>query len=155
MDFFFHPKVVHFPIALLLIGGLVYTWALVKRNEQQWIQLGFFLHVTGWLGCIASVLSGRQAKTDVVLTAPIRELLDLHEKLGYLVAWLFAMLGIWMFLRMRKLANWEHLIFVVLFWLGSGVMGYMGHLGGKMVYEEGAGVKPMKEILQPLQIDEK
>ncbi|MEO0900236.1 MAG: DUF2231 domain-containing protein [Bacteroidota bacterium] len=147
MDFFFHPKWVHFPIALLITAGGIYLWTLLAK-DKSWLRAAFLIHILGWIGCVASVLTGRQAENLIVHTPAIQDLLSLHERLGYLITWLFAMLGIWMFLRLKKIAKWELILFSVLFWAGNGTMAYMGHLGGEMVYQEGAGVAPMKEIHQ-------
>jgi len=147
MDLIFHPQFVHFPIAFLLLGGLAYAVAYFKEREF-FLRMGFLLHIAGWLGSIASILTGRAAEAEVVHTQAIHELITLHERLAYLVAWLFAMLGIWMFLRQKKISGKELILFLLLFWGSNAAMAYMAHLGGEMVYEEGAGVIPMEEKLK-------
>ena len=42
----------------------------------------------------------------------------------------------------------ELAVFVLLLVFAAGLTGYQAHLGGRMVYEYGAGVIPMEPILQ-------
>ena len=38
-------------------------------------------------------------------------------------------------------------VFIAVMILSSGLLGYSAHLGGKMVYGEGASVLPMKQVI--------
>lgn len=143
MDLFFHPQFVHFPISLLIMGGIIYVMALV-RDRVFFIKMGFILHLAGLAGSIMSILTGRSAEAKVVHTQDIHEVLILHERLAYLSTWIFAMLAIWMFLRQKRIAKLEMALFLLLFWGANITLGFMAHKGGEMVYEKGAGVIPME-----------
>ena len=152
----FHPQTVHFPIALLIVAGAFYLYGLVKRSTN-YSQTAFLLHLIGVGGLVFAVLSGRQAVGEVVHTESIAALIETHELIGYFATWLFSMLLIWQYLRKEKLKRAEELIFVILFISFLGLMSYGSHIGGQLVYEEGAGVAPMEEILKkelPIQTDE-
>ena len=141
-----HPATVHFPIALTFTAGACYLYALI-RNSSQAGTFGFLLHAIGVGGMIAAVLTGRQAESQLVHTPSIQELVEPHESIAYLSLWLFAMMLIWQYLRRSRYQKIEQVLFTLVFWILLGVMGYGAHLGGKMVYEEGAGVKPLQEML--------
>ncbi|MCI4670262.1 MAG: DUF2231 domain-containing protein [Bacteroidia bacterium] len=147
MNFFSHPQFVHFPIALSIVAGIFYTVALFREREF-FLRMGFFLHLGGLLGSILSILSGRSADAEVIHTQDIHDLLILHERIAYLVTWLFAMFAIWMFIRQKRIRGVEMAAFLILFWGTIITLGYMSHLGGEMVYEKGAGVEPMEESLK-------
>lgn len=147
MDFLAHPIFVHFPIALFITGGFIYLIAPF-RDRDFFLKMGFFLHLMGLLGSAASILSGRSAEAEVIHTSQIHELLVLHERLAYLATWLFGMLAIWMYLRQKRIAKIELIAFLLLFWGSNATLGYLSHLGGEMVYQEGAGVLPMEDDLK-------
>ena len=142
-----HPSVVHFPIALLIAAGICYLAHLFLKDRKLDV-VGFFLHAGGLLGCIAAIMTGDYAESNMVQTERIHELVELHEQLGMLSAWAFGLLGVWAYLRQKSNIFVERLVFTVLFVGLLGMLGYGSHLGGKMVYEEGAGVVPMKPILE-------
>lgn len=53
-----HPILVHFPIALLLIGLLADMASLIFRKESCLSKTGFYLLIAGTLFAIPTVLSG-------------------------------------------------------------------------------------------------
>lgn len=142
-----HPSVVHFPIALLIAAGLCYLASLFLPGKRLEI-VGFFLHAGGMLGCIAAILTGDYAESNMIQTPEIHELVETHEQLGTLSTYAFGILGVWAYLRQKSTIFVEKVVFVVLFLGLVGMMGYGSHLGGKMVYEKGAGVLPMQPILE-------
>lgn len=138
-----HPLTVHFPVALLFTSGGMFIWLLFKR-EKHLLFAARLLHQLGALGLLAAIFSGRYAKSQLAGIQAFADLLETHEILGYGVAWVFIMLGIWQWVRPKswhtESMNAEQLIFVLLYWGGLAAMGYMAYLGGTMVYEFGAGV---------------
>lgn len=142
-----HPLIVHFPIALLIFSAFIYiAWLITGR--QSLAQMGFIAHMAGMVGSIAAFLSGDAAEEAVVHTHEIHEILELHESLGMLASYGFAALAVWAFLRRNSKVIYEKAGFVILF-VGLNVMlGITAHLGGKMVYEEGAGIIPMEQTLR-------
>lgn len=143
----FHPQTVHFPIAFLVLAGIFYVVPFFS-TDSWFVRGGMVLHVAGLVGLVLAILTGMQAEATVVHTARIHELYKTHELLGYATVWLFAMLLVWRYLREKGSPAWERLLFVGFFWGLIGLMGYSAHLGGKMVYEEGAGVAPMEQLLR-------
>ena len=73
-----------------------------------------------------------------------------HEMLGMISAWGFGLLVVWAYLRQKSEVLLEKMGFVTLFIGFAVVLGYGAHLGGKMVYEKGAGIAPMEQHLMKL-----
>ncbi|WNJ18508.1 DUF2231 domain-containing protein [Pontibacter sp. G13] len=143
-----HPISVHFPIALLIVAGLAYFAQAIKPEERLFGQGGFWLHALGWAGMIVAIFTGRSAESSLVHTQQIHEWVETHELWGYIAAWLFAMMLVWKYLRIRKTVKPELWAYAVIFAAMLGVMGYGASIGGKLVYEGGAGVKPMEPHLK-------
>ena len=141
-----HAFIVHFPIVFILLSGVLYIWSALKEDilHQEWAFKG---HLLGVITMMLAVLSGNAAEQALVRTASIQPLVSQHEILGYTAAWGFALLALWYYLYSPKKGVWQ-ILYIVLFVLLVGVMSYSAHLGGKMVYQQGAGVEPMKLILQ-------
>lgn len=145
----FHPQTVHFPIAFLILAGGLYVISHFQE-DNFWSRAGFYLHIAGVLGLVVAIFSGQQAESAVVQTSEIHDLITNHERLAYLVTWLFGMLLIWKYLRRNNKGPIEHWAFVILFIGSIFIMAYGSHLGGTLVYEKGAGVEPMYQIQQDI-----
>ena len=77
-----HPALVHFPIALLILGGIGAVVAILtdRWNLRKWVAL--FLTI-GAIGAFAAVSSGDQAKeTTGLLSETAENLLDQHAELA-------------------------------------------------------------------------
>lgn len=142
-----HPSIVHFPIVLLILAGGCYIAHLFVKGHKLDL-IAFFLHAGGLAGCVAAILTGDFAESSMVQTPEIHEMVEQHEQLGMLSAYAFGILGVWAFLRQKSQIKLERIVFVLLFTGVIGMMGFSSHLGGKMVYEKGAGVLPMQPILE-------
>jgi len=147
----FHPQTVHFPIALLIVAGGLYLYAFYK-NESFSLQAAILLHTLGVLGMVVAIISGKIAQSTITTTDSLRPILRNHELFAYGNIWVFGILWIWQYTRIKSLkrseTRSEKLFFSLLFMLAIGFMAYGSHLGGKMVYEQGAGVKPIEQNLK-------
>ncbi|MEM7036315.1 MAG: DUF2231 domain-containing protein [Bacteroidota bacterium] len=147
-----HPFVVHFPIVLMIVAGVLYFLSILQKGEKstQWRLLGFYAHAAGVGMLLLAIVTGDLAETEIVHTPEIAKMAKTHEMLGMISAWGFGLMGVWAYLRQKSNIYWESVVYVILFWGIIGVMGYSAHMGGRMVYEEGAGVAPMKPHLEML-----
>ncbi|GAB4411132.1 MAG: DUF2231 domain-containing protein [Bacteroidia bacterium] len=143
-----HPMIVHFPIALLVVAGVAYVLAWYNMEQIRWSEGGYYLHILGLAGMVLAVLSGGQAEGELVRTPLIGDLLSRHELLGYLALWSMALLLVWQYVRQRRTARRERLLFALVFWLCIGLMAAGAYQGGRLVYEAGAGVEPMIPYLR-------
>ena len=82
-----HPMIVHFPIALLIIGFLSDLAGLIlKRNF--FTQAGFYLLILGALGITAAYLSGLNAGAGVSEEGLLKQALETHQGAAVLTFWL-------------------------------------------------------------------
>lgn len=138
---------VHFPLAFLLAAGGFYAYALWK-NKHLDETMAWRLHLLGIVGLVAAVLSGRSAVSGVVQTERIRNYIETHELTGNIVLWMFLLLALWRYLRAGKLGRLEAWLFVGVFLLASALMVWGAWEGGHVVYDHGAGVRPMAPLLE-------
>ncbi len=134
-----HPRFVHFPIALSLVGVLFVVLGMLRRREA-WIGYGRISLLLGWLGVLAAVVTGLIDQAAAPQDATVTAIIDQHVTAG--IALLIAAgLAIYWPLRNRNLwsspARWGYVALLVVIVLLVLVEGW---LGGKLVYEFGVGV---------------
>ncbi|HGY90175.1 MAG TPA: hypothetical protein ENK43_03265 [Planctomycetes bacterium] len=123
----FHPLLIHFPIALLLVAALAELWALVGGGDRSAFLRRFAL-LTGSLAAVLAVGSGLIFEESHDESNPQ---LVLHRVFGIATASLAVVAlvvdrfggPVWL----RRL-----IVFAV-----AAVVGITGHLGGQMVFGEG------------------
>jgi uncharacterized membrane protein len=161
-----HPAIVHFPIALLLLGsvmGLVHLYRpsafmqQIDLRRTTWLLLGL-----GWIAVVPAVLSGLFAQSPLPPDAPYRVVLNWHTAtgLGLLVLYGLLLYQAWIFqgakARKRRAAiNQDGSAQEVVdlldnpssrLWLTVALLGGMllilltGWNGGLLVYEWGVNV---------------
>lgn len=144
-----HASVVHFPIALLFLCGGIYFFLLLRPGAfpAKW---AFAFHLIGVAAIGAAILSGNSAENDTVHTTQIHEVIEKHELAGYVAVWAFGLLALWRYVRGSRMftRRWEGILFVSAFFMALLVLAFTAHEGGELVYDFGAGVAPMQEILK-------
>lgn len=148
-----HPAVVHFPIALLPMAFLLEAVGhFAKRDELR--KAAIWLLVVGVVTTWLAVLTGyweQEHASQTVRESQGLELLQLHARIAYFVAvlWSGLLLGR-IYLERPEMERWRTL------WLAFALLGclftfFMAYLGGRMVYEFGAGVaRPTSELTPTL-----
>lgn len=143
-----HPFMVHFPIALLWIAFLFYIFARIKSSKT--VELVALVNlITGTLFSFLASYSGVIADERLNFTPQVHELMEIHEKLGWVVAGYFTVLSLWGFFSYRRPAGKVIPLFLILYLLGIASLGLQGYLGGYMVFEGGAGVAERAPVVQP------
>ena len=138
-----HPLIVHFPIALLYVAGGLYVGFGIKK-DPFFYRAGKWAHGAGLIGMLMAILTGRSEKGGLEVGEEAATILNQHELWGYLGFWVLIMVGLWIYLRDRKLGSpegamgekWGGLAGYV---LGIAMMTFAASQGGELVYEWGIG----------------
>jgi uncharacterized membrane protein len=136
-----HPMIVHFPIALLLIGFLSEVVGLITR-KKFFSDAAFLLLVTGALGAVAAVLTGSYAAGGLEEGGTLKQAVDIHEEAAELAMWLaVAAAAFRIFLVIvKKHAGLLRYAAVFLFLVAVLAVARAGYYGGELVFKHAAGV---------------
>jgi uncharacterized membrane protein len=150
----FHPKIVHFPIAFLLIYVLLEITGVFSKKEyfQKTAYLFLFL---GVLSAVAAVITGNQAAgiasrlEDKGVIIPLG-LISEHEEYATINLWYFTgVLVLRTFLVLKKkFKGIYHYIFIVIAIAGAYLIYQTADYGGKLVFEHGVGTEIQKEKIK-------
>ena len=132
----FHPMIVHFPIALILVGFLADAAFLFFKKEVCLSKTGLYLMVLGTLGAGAAVLSGNLFTIEPT-EGSIVEIFERHETLALVTLLIMTIgtlirVGAIVFKKDKPIYHW--LVFG-LYFLGAACVGVTGFLGGTMVMD--------------------
>jgi uncharacterized membrane protein len=137
-----HPLTVHFPIALLLAGGLL-SWLYLRSGHEAYETSAFHCLSLGWLGASLALLTGA---LDALRQLPLDDALlwlNLHALSGLALTLLF---GQALLERRRdptilKQASPRRRAYLTRIALGCLLVVVSGWLGGYLVYGLGLGIE--------------
>lgn len=142
----FHALSVHFPIVLLLMATLINVVCLFikSRGKIPWIWMA---SICLWVGTVAawvSIFTGNAAESIVNREVCDPTMVKAHQTNAMVTGYIFLAatvidIGI-MWFRRLPLVNYIKAVVIILMFIGSGFLTYSGHLGAKLVYQQGAGV---------------
>lgn len=139
-----HPLIVHFPIALLLTSVLADLLALL-RPRAVFKDVALFLLILGVIGAVAAGVSGERAAEAVARLPDLRQAVEQHEDFATGTIWLFIALllsRLYMVIKGRFVSIFRAAYFIVSL-VAGGLLMATAYSGGSLVYERGAGVKPV------------
>jgi uncharacterized membrane protein len=139
----FHPKIIHFPIAFLLVYLLLEMLGAIFRKDFFSKAAHLFL-LFGVLGALAAVLTGNQAEGAFEgWNKTTSAILETHSMYANITLWYFTVLLVFRtFIVLRKkFSNLFKYIFCVLALVGSYFVYQTGEYGGKMVFHHGVGTQ--------------
>src|SRR6266498_1133995 len=142
-----HPAIVDFPIALLLTSA-AFAVVSVFIKKELFKEIVFWNLLLGFVTAVIAVLTGLWEERRLVHNQEIHEILIKHKFNGIFISIVFFILLGWFWLRKISMGKKEYWVWMTGLLIGAGMVVYQGFLGGKMVFKEGAGVKPMEPILQ-------
>ena len=131
-----HPMIVHFPIALIMVGFTAEIFSLFFKSEKCLSKTGFWLMILGTVAAIAAWVSG-QLFTSHPFDSGFMRLFEKHEK-GALITMIVMVIGlifrIWLIARKKEatILKWIAFGFYALGFIAVSVTGFVG---GKMVYD--------------------
>jgi uncharacterized membrane protein len=131
-----HPIIVHFPIALIIVGFCADVVSLFFKNEKCLSKTGFYLMVLGALAAIAAWSTG-QLFTDHPTEGAILNVFVRH-KTAALITMTLMIIGsafrIWLVVKRKEETRLKWIAFGF-YLLAFATVSYTGLLGGSMVYE--------------------
>jgi uncharacterized membrane protein len=137
----FHPRFVHFAIALCVVGAVFVALGLLRQRER-WIGYGQINLLIGWAGVMIAVATGLIDQSAAPDDAAVQAVINQHITAG--IALLIAVgLALYWPLRNKRLfsegrGRWGFLALLVVI---VALVAIEGWLGGKLVYQYGVGVK--------------
>lgn len=140
-----HPLVVHFPIALLLVGTVFRVGGAFLSGRLSFLRpAGQALLALGTAGAWVAVYTGSLADSIVVRSLCDPTVLETHESLAYTTAYLFSgSVAVDAARRWIPAGLFRRIALVAVVGLalaGSGTLVYAGHLGSSLVYQQAAAV---------------
>ena len=140
-----HPLSVHFPIGLLLVAGLIGLAYLLLRKKNFAGSLKFSFSLLLWIGLILFWVAFYTGQ--IAYNVEVRRLCDPtvvkeHLYWSYVSGYIFSGAVVLDFSRflLRRFRNIIFSFVILLTVAGAVVLGYVGHLGAKLVYQQAAAV---------------
>lgn len=137
-----HPAVVHFPLALLLVGGAARAVSF-SRRAPAWLEgasdwLLWLGAATAWL----AVLLGHVAEDSAPHVPPAWRTLHDHEELATWTAGWYTALSVAVFWlrRQGRPGRWSKPAIAAFWLLGWAGLLRTAYLGGELVFTHGMGV---------------
>jgi len=146
-----HAALNDLPPALLLVAVLFEAaGALVRRESLR--AAGYWTLIAGVVGTGLAIGAGLMAEDVVQHSEAAHEVMERHETLAFVVLGIFAVMLLWRLVR-RTMSRGETTAYVVLGVVGIGVLVATAHLGGRLVFEHGLGIRTarLSEIQQERQ----
>lgn len=140
-----HPIVIHFPLALLISGGLFSLGSRLIRPEglrHAFQVAGAWNFRIGALFILPALITGWAAFQTVAHDAPSHAAMTLHR--NWALATGAAFLGMGVIAWRSRVGSWPtgRLTWAALF-IGLALLGVTGYLGGILVYRHGLGVQAL------------
>ncbi len=130
-----HPMLVHFPIALIVVGFLADFLSLIFKKEQCLSKAGLYLMVLGTLGAIAAFLTGEFFTKDLAGEAgKVQETHELFASLTMYIMIVASFFRIYLISTNKEASNLKW-IFFILYAVGALAVSITGFFGGTMVYK--------------------
>jgi uncharacterized membrane protein len=146
-----HPKIVHYPIAFLLIYVLLEIAGVLSKKAFFQKSAHLFL-LLGVIAAVAAVITGNQAadiasklkdKGAIIPSGLISE----HQEYATITLWYFTLLLVLrtFFVLKKRFRGFVQYIFILLAITGGYLIYQTGDHGGRLVYDHGVGTELKKE----------
>jgi uncharacterized membrane protein len=132
----FHPIVVHFPIALILVGFLAEVLSLFFKSEKCLSRTGFYLLILGAVSAIVAWSTGQLFTTEPTQGA-VTAVFEKHETaalITMLLVIICSLFRIYLVIKKKEDSGLKWIAFGVYF-LAFAAVSITGFLGGTMVYD--------------------
>lgn len=130
-----HPALVHFPIGWITLVLLLDLLALVLgRRELE--QAGLWVLALGVLAFLPAVATGLLRAGTLTVSAGIYYPVETHRNLAFLVLFICLVALATRFRARKNFTGTVRWVYLAMMAAAAGLIGFVGHLGGKMVYGE-------------------
>lgn len=137
-----HPRFVHFPIALLLLGSVVALVYMARWRREALSTLAWGMILLGWVAIFPVVLTGLIDQNQAAIPPAAAQTMDLHIAAGF---GLIIVYGLALYERLRAPAVLDdprrRLLLLLWLSLGMALIVAEGTLGGQLVYTYGIGLR--------------
>lgn len=134
-----HAALNDFPAAVLIVAvGFELAYLLTRKDGFR--QVAFYTLVVGAVMTAAAVISGLRAEDAIEHGDAIHDIMETHERFGYITLGVFAALAIWRLLREKKMALAERWAAAAAGIVGLGFVIATGREGGELVFDHAAGI---------------
>lgn len=129
-----HPMLVHFPIALILIGFLFDLISMFYKKEAGLSVIGFYLLILGTLSALIAVLSGALFTSE--MTGAAGHVKETHELLAWVTVINLILLSVYRIYIKAKGKEDNAIKRIAFAWYGIAAMcvAITGFYGGTLVY---------------------
>jgi uncharacterized membrane protein len=134
-----HPAVVHFPVALLLLGAACESAGLLLGLPGP-RRLGGVLVIAGTVALAPTLVSGYLAANSVPSTGEAQRLIGRHELVGWITGGWFLGCLFWKGWLRGEIAGRQRWPYALALLAGAALVAYGALLGGELVYSLGIGV---------------
>jgi uncharacterized membrane protein len=130
---YIHRIIIHFPIAIILVGFLVDVVSLLIRKDKCLPKMGLYLEVLGVLGALAAFITGHLFTGDVIENVgkdgQMHELFATLTLITIVIATFVRLLVLYL----KKQESWLKYLAMGLFLLAAAFVSVTGHFGGMIV----------------------
>ncbi len=103
-----HPIFVHFPIALLIVTGIIALINLLK-SKYQLKKVVLWNLIFAAIGTIFTFVSGIKDANVIPHNKTIHEIMEVHEKIGISILIITSILSVWIIIRIFKMKKRENI----------------------------------------------
>ena len=131
-----HPMIVHFPIAIIIVGFTADVVSLFFKNEKCLSKTGFYLLILGALATITAWTTG-QLFTSKPAEDAVANVFNEHMT-GALITLILiscaCVFRVWLVIKKREESQLKWIAFS-LYFLAFAAVSFTGFMGGIMVYK--------------------
>lgn len=141
-----HPIMVHFPIAIIILATIYdFFMAITKRKISP--KRGFWLWLIAFLSAWIAVGTGPEhdARGNTNVFEYHQDLADITTFITFVVV-AFRLFFIW---KKKEFTRTSLIIYLILSLISTVGILSVGYFGGKMVYDQGVGVKMHGKYVNP------
>jgi uncharacterized membrane protein len=135
----FHPALVHFSVAFLIVGGCAEIFgALAGRDAtRRW---GATLVLVGLVSLVPTIASWHLAANTLAIPQASHSLLEAHERTGWILLGLLLAAQFWKAWCGGRVPDRLRWIYLTVLAAAVLLVAYGAWLGGRMVFDRGIGV---------------